>query len=480
MSEQLYSLTPFQLGVATLLLGIGMLAASLLTMSQWLVYRRVLATLFLLSVEVLFAFYMWAFATVFIHSHFGIFLVHDRHFGWFAVVCLCLGLATLTTRYRYTQAPLVVMLIPALPPFVVQGGIWILLTGASLTTSWLLIQVWRDWQLMHRDINAFSVKNAMDQLEHGVAFASLSGHHKLVNATMEGLLGRLGLTSLTNNQVLRRQLCQLSTDVSTANLADDAVQKPQWTQDLDGISTLRVSEPDGRTWLLTHQIIRDERREWNQLLAVDVSNYMALSHQLSEEIASLQERQKLLVSETSRLNEALSRQLVLSTRSAIHDTLSQRISFVHRFLEDGVSDDERLSRLQSLLEDLPTEISQDRVETTPEIWLDTLRDLAAAVDLKLQISGNLPPDANQARMFTEVLREAITNVLIHTTSNEMEVHLGQDTSSFWMEVSNPSTVDTPLTYGTGLSNLESRLEARGGSLSVFTTPRFTLRARLPR
>lgn len=480
MSEQLYSLTPVQLGAATLLLGIGMLAASLLTMSQWLVYRRVLATLFLLSVEVLFAFYMWAFATVFIHSHFGIFLVHDQHFGWFAVVCLCLGLATLTTRYRYTQAPLVVMLIPALPPFVVQGGIWILLTGASLTTSWLLVQVWRDWQLMHRDINAFSVKNAMDQLEHGVAFASLSGHHKLVNATMEGLLGRLGLTSLTNNRVLRRQLCQLSTDVSTANLADDAVQNSQWTQEDNGISSLRVSEPDGHTWLLTHQTIRDERREWNQLLAVDVSNYMALSHQLSEEIASLQERQKLLVSETSRLNEALSRQLVLSTRSTIHDTLSQRISFVHRFLEDGVSDDERLSRLQSLLEDLPTELSQDRVEATPEIWLDTLRDLAAAVDLKLQISGSLPPNANQARMFTEVLREAITNVLIHTTSNEMEVHLGQDATSYWMEVSNPSTVETKLTYGTGLSNLESRLEARGGSLSVFTTPRFTLRARLPR
>lgn len=480
MSEQLYSLTPVQLGVATLLLGIGMLAASLLTMSQWLVYRRVLTTLFLLSVEVLFAFYMWAFATVFIHSHFGIFLLRDRHFGWFVVVCLCLGLGTLTTRYRYTQAPLVVMLIPALPPFIVQGGIWILLTGASLTTAWLLIQVWRDWQLMHRDINAFSVKNAMDQLEHGVAFASLSGHHKLVNATMEGLLGRLGLTSLTNHRVLRRQLCQFSAGVDTANLADNAGQNPQWTQDNDGISSLRVSEPDGRTWLLTHQTIRDERREWNQLLAVDVSNYMALSHQLSEEIAALQERQNLLVSETSRLNEALSRQLVLSTRSTIHDTLSQRISFVHRFLEDGVSDDERLSRLQSLLEDLPTELSQDRIEATPEIWLDTLRDLAAAVDLKLQISGSLPPDANQAHMFTEVLREAITNVLIHTTSSEMQVHLGQDASSFWMEVSNPSTVETTLTYGTGLSNLESRLEALGGSLSVFTTPRFTLRARLPR
>lgn len=295
---------------------------------------------------------------------------------------------------------------------------------------------------------------------------------------MEGLLGRLGLTSLTNIGTLERQLCQFRFETKSHQAGSDSPNC--WEANEDGTSQLRIKEPDGRTWVLTHSRIRDGRRAWIQLLAVDVSDYMTLSYRLSAEIDALQARQKRLVRETSRLDEALSRRLILSTRSTIHDTLSQRISFVHRFLEDEVSDDERLRRLQGLLEDLPSDLSKDRVTATPEIWLETLQDLASAAELELHISGDLPPQADKARMFTEVLREAITNVLIHTTSKEMEVRLGQDASGFWMEVSNPSTMETTLTYGTGLSNLESRLEALGGSLSVFTTPRFTLRARLPR
>ena len=478
MSDQLYSLTPVQMGAATALMGIGLLAACLLTMGQWLIHRRRLATVFLISVEVLLAFYMWAFATVFIHSQTGIFLLQDNNFGWFVVVCLVLGAATMGTNYRYAEAPLLVTLTLAMPPFIAAGGVWVLLTSGALTTSWLCVQVWRDWQLLHRDLSPFSVKGALDRLEHGVAFANFRGRCKFANAAMEGLLGRLGLTSLTNIGTLERQLCQFRFETKSHQAGSDSPNC--WEENEDGTSRLRITEPNGRTWVLTHSRIRDGRRSWIQLLAVDVSDYMTLSYRLSAEIDALQARQKRLVRETSRLDEALSRRLILSTRSTIHDTLSQRISFVHRFLEDEVSDDERLRRLQGLLEGLPSDLSQDRVTATPEIWLETLQDLASAAELELHISGDLPPQADKARMFTDVLREAITNVLIHTTSKEMEVRLGQDASGFWIEVSNPSTVETTLTYGTGLSNLESRLEALGGSLSVFTTPRFTLRARLPR
>lgn len=74
MSDQLYNLTSVQMGAATTLMCIGLLAACLLTMGQWLIHRRRLATVFLFSVVILLAFYMWAFATVFIHSQTGIFL----------------------------------------------------------------------------------------------------------------------------------------------------------------------------------------------------------------------------------------------------------------------------------------------------------------------------------------------------------------------------------------------------------------------
>lgn len=91
MSDQLYSLTPVQMGAATALMGMGLLAACLLTMGQWLIHRRRLATVFLLSVEFLLAFYMWAFATVFIHSQTGIFSLQDNNFGWFWWSAWCWG-----------------------------------------------------------------------------------------------------------------------------------------------------------------------------------------------------------------------------------------------------------------------------------------------------------------------------------------------------------------------------------------------------
>ncbi|MDU5269546.1 MAG: ATP-binding protein, partial [Varibaculum cambriense] len=226
--------------------------------------------------------------------------------------------------------------------------------------------------------------------------------------------------------------------------------------------------------------LADKGRFLTQMIALDVSKYMSLSQELSDEIDSFQERQKQLAQETARLEEALTKRLVLRTRSSIHDTISQRISFVHRFLEDGVADEERLVQLQELLAKLPTDLSHDRAVIPAAVWLATLQDLASSAQLDLQISGDLPAGEDRALLFMQVLREGITNVLIHTTSTEMTARMWEDAHSYWLEVSNPGVVTTTPAYGTGLSGLEARLESAGGSLAILTTPGFTLRARLPR
>ena len=125
-------------------------------------------------------------------------------------------------------------------------------------------------------------------------------------------------------------------------------------------------------------------------------------------------------------------------------------------------------------------MSHDRKLIPAAVWLATLQDLASSAQLELHISGDLPSSEDRALLFVQVLREGITNVLIHTTSTEMSVKMWEDTRSYWLEVSNPGRVTTTPSYGTGLSNLEARLEAVGGSLAILTTPNFTLRARLPR
>ena len=145
-----------------------------------------------------------------------------------------------------------------------------------------------------------------------------------------------------------------------------------------------------------------------------------------------------------------------------------------------MADEERLAQLQDLLAKLPTDLSHDRAMIPARVWLATLQDLASSAQLDLHISGDLPAEEDRALLFMQVLREGITNVLIHTTSTEMSVKMWEDAGSYWLEVSNPGVVTATPSYGTGLSNLEARLEAAGGSLAILTIPAFTLRARLPR
>ena len=458
---------------------IGTLAACILTMSQWFIHRRPLATVFLWSVTVLFAFYTWGFAVTIINSQAGIFVLHDRHFGWFVLICLTLGLALLKTTYRFTAAPLLVFLTALLPPIANFGGKWLLLAAGTFSTTWLCVQGWREFQLLLHDLSPFSIKEALDCPQHGALFADFRGHNKLVNSSMKELLDSLDLTSLTRYETLAKQLRQLATDkiVPVGIAVHDASNSGIGS----GTSVnFRIDDPQGRTWILNRNQLTDRGHFLTQLIALDVSRYMSLSQELSDEIDSFQERQKQLAQETARLEEALTKRLVLRTRSSIHDTISQRISFVHRFLEDGVSDEGRLAQLQDLLAELPTDLSHDRKLIPAAVWLATLQDLASSAQLELHISGDLPSSEDRALLFVQVLREGITNVLIHTTSTEMSVKMWEDTRSYWLEVSNPGRVTTTPSYGTGLSNLEARLEAVGGSLAILTTPNFTLRARLPR
>lgn len=431
MSTLFYSLPPALLATGTALMIIGSLAACLLTMSQWFIHRRPLATGFLLSVAVLFSFYTWGFAVAIINSQAGIFILNDHYFGWFVVICLILGLALLKTTYRFAAAPLLVFLVALLPPIASFGGKWLLLAAGTFSTTWLCVQVWRELQLLLHDLSPFSIKEALDCPQHGALFADSRGHNKLVNSSMEGLLDSLKLTSLSRYETLASQLRELATDkIVPAGIAGQGASE-------GGISdtttpNFRINDPEGRTWILNRTQLAEKGHVLTQLIALDVSKYMSLSQELSDEIDSFQDRQKQLAQETARLEEALTKRLVLRTRSAIHDTISQRISFVHRFLEDGVADEERLTQLQALLGQLPTDLSHDRAIIPARVWLATLQDLAAAAQLDLHISGELPAKEDRALLFMQVLREGITNVLIHTTSTEMTARMWEDAHSYWL------------------------------------------------
>ncbi|MCI6584578.1 MAG: hypothetical protein SPK50_05510 [Mobiluncus porci] len=460
--EILSSFSPSQLAVLTTVAILAVLEASLLVMGQLLVSRHYLAALFQLSVAIEMGYIVWALATVNINSRAGIFLLEDVNFGWFVLVTLGLALATLwrCREVRFEILPLFIALCFLSPVFLHSYG-KVAAVAVIAICVWLGMLLWRMWREITMDVTRFSLKTALDSFPQGLQFFTRSGATLLTNTTMNDLLRDIGINPLLRRRDIIGALEQLA-----------AAQRH-----FEADKLLRVQDSRGRMWLFRETELHGTRSD-SQLVATDVTTDLQLSRKLDSQIAVLRENQARMLRMTAALDRELGETLKLATRNHIHDVLAQRISYVHRFLEDGVDSPQRLHSLQKILLALRVDIAAGQV-TTPETWLGTLVDIAAVVGVNLEVEGRLPPYQAQAELFVRVLRESLTNVLIHTSASEVKVRIWEDEAIYFLSVTNPGEVNRPIVFGTGLTGLKTRLAEVSGTLEVNESGDFTLTASIP-
>lgn len=110
---------------------------------------------------------------------------------------------------------------------------------------------------------------------------------------------------------------------------------------------------------------------------------------------------------------------------------------------------------------------------------------SAGIDVRMCVSADPPPEA--AAVLVPVLREAVTNILKHSSASYCVLEMTADARLLHLSISNDGRDDTgsePLAEagrtGNGLRNLAARLEAAGGDLTA--TPEdgtFSLAVELP-
>jgi two-component system, NarL family, sensor histidine kinase DesK len=96
---------------------------------------------------------------------------------------------------------------------------------------------------------------------------------------------------------------------------------------------------------------------------------------------------------------------------------------------------------------------------------------SAGIDVRMCVSADPPPEA--AAVLVPVVREAVTNILKHSSASYCVLEMTADTRLLHLSISNDGRNDTgigPLAQadrtGNGLSNLAARLEAAGGDLTA--------------
>jgi signal transduction histidine kinase len=119
----------------------------------------------------------------------------------------------------------------------------------------------------------------------------------------------------------------------------------------------------------------------------------------------------------------------------------------------------------------------------PELSFATELAAAGALLAAAGIELDAPTEAPEAdALLATVLREAVTNVLRHSTARRCSIALTADRRTVKLVVTNDGALDLPdrVSWGTGLASLTDRVTAVGGTLRVTACDGvFTLEALMP-
>lgn len=319
------------------------------------------------------------------------------------------------------------------------------LMAMALAVGVTLMQMRR---LRRVQITPDSVKEALDALPDGVCFAHADGTPVLVNVRMDMLSHVAFGMPLTDETVLWERLCagdvllgyeivpgngtaSHGTTIPSAGASsqegESSVQAtwPVGRQQAAGeVATSANSPvlltPEGAAWQFSRRLLTVEGAELVELIAADITQEYALVRELEERnrrLEGVNERLRAYGRDISRLTRD---EEVLSAKVRVHDEVGRALIAlrVYEQQEPGQRDRAQLidlwRRVTSLLE------GASGAEATTDEW-ELLCEAALAIDVRLELAGELPATEEQRQLVVMLVHECLNNAVRHGGAHTVQV-----------------------------------------------------------
>lgn len=216
------------------------------------------------------------------------------------------------------------------------------------------------------------------------------------------------------------------------------------------------------------------------ILALDITEEERLRQGAQAVNQSLEGARRRLVDSLANVEETARIEARLTMRARVHDVIGQRLSILHRCLEDGDVSDETVEHLQVLLDDITSDL-RDPHEANPCRSLDTLVAAFGLAGVDVRVTGSLPAGRPVAAFFVNTLREACTNAVRHGQACRVWVHLDQTEELLRLRVTNDGVcpVDGKIDERGGLGGMRHAAAALGATVRVTARPHFVVSVEVP-
>lgn len=347
--------------------------------------------------------------------------------------------------------------IENMPCYVVV--LWILISSVSEALFLVHIR-----HVKKRILTLGSIKESLDALPDGVCFYQSDGQTILVNAKMNQISGELFGTEIMNAKNFLKNL-QLNNSGGKAQIISTE-------------PTLVIQTEDKKVWDFRCNTLSVGNSEVQELVTYDVTEQYILNNELNS-------RNKRLSSVNVRLRnysrdvERITREKeILKAKIKVHDEIGRSLLAFRSYLAKPESERD----IESVLFFWRYALSVIKKEAAPDVksndWKLLLK-VAEAVNVTIEISGELPEQGNKRHVLIASLHECLTNTVKHAKGNQLYIKIRTDDSTLTAEITNNGIQPTGKIKETGgLKNLRHTVELAGGVMTVESTPRFLLRVEL--
>ncbi|MFT3875888.1 MAG: hypothetical protein QM708_05640 [Propioniciclava sp.] len=386
---------------------------------------------------------------------------------WGNAVVAVLGAALRWRGCRIALLELGVLLACTPPVLRLSGdGAWIVLLVvlcffAARVASELVLDLGRP----RRELSQWSTTEAIVRLPQGLLLADDSGRIRLMNDAMRACLIALGFP----------------TDLADARQVWTALRaKAADEQDVIAEDSVVLRLPDDRMFLFSLDSFDMGGAPCWRLLARDITDEDRLIRRLARTNDELARAASELRASLANVRDVARGEALLAARARVHDVIGQRLSILHRYLEDDEITDASLASLEPMLRAILCDLSEvGRTESAAE--LDGIVTSFSLIDVRVSVEGELPAAPAAADTFVQVIREAATNAVRHGQARAITVVMTAAQDAWRLSVSNDGTSPAAVTReGLGLRGMRHAVCELGGTLSVMPNAPFTVEVAVPR
>lgn len=389
----------------------------------------------------------------------------------------------LMVHYRRPVMLAELLFVAAVTPPVVfaMGSAWavVLIAEGAFFLFRSIAALLMDVRNRHEDITAFSTIETINAIPVGILYLDSKGHPLLMNRCMRKNLAELHMpTDLHDMSGTWNGLRKLSAQMPESS-------KDRVRIDLDRFGETRavveVSPSEIRLFVCDDVMVSG--RPLERIIGLDVTEYAHAHDRLAHANRLLELAGQELQSQIEEVKKVADNAAYLRMRARVHDVIGQRLSILHRYLEEGRLDDESLEQIDPLLRSIAADLRSGG-DAEPAGQLGDIVHAFGLVSVQIDVEGELPSDARVAAAFLQIIREASTNATKHAQAHRVHVCLWQETSEDGavarMTVSNDGA-PAPVSYreGTGIPGMRHVAQNLGGSLEVHAAPPFTLAVSIP-